>query len=354
VASVQQWSGREAGVLRTALRLSVRAFADHLGVAPRTVAKWEALGAATQPRPDMQAILDTALAGAGPAAHARFELMLQLASGGLTTRPRTWEYETWADDLERAAVSLSRQDFLEAGSLLIRWLNRFEPGHLDGRGLYLRGRSLTLLADMRRDQGSLRGPSAAGPAYQMARRLFQEIDAPRRVAQAELSLAVVTEMTGRLEAAAHGYRRLMADERLSHRDKARAELWVGTALSKAGQHESAAQFMVSAIRTFETLDEPGDWSAAHQKLALARRGAGALDQALRDIGVARDTASAATPMQRVRLDTAHAHILLSDKATRDNGITMLDAAAELSRQFSLAHQLTSINGIRIRYLRSHP
>jgi hypothetical protein len=40
--------------------MSTRAFAEHLGVALRTVAKWESLGAETQPRPDTQAILDTA------------------------------------------------------------------------------------------------------------------------------------------------------------------------------------------------------------------------------------------------------------------------------------------------------
>ena len=76
MVSVQQWSGREASALRAALRMSTRAFADHLGVALRTVAKWESLGAETHPRPDTQAILDTALARADSAAHARFEALL--------------------------------------------------------------------------------------------------------------------------------------------------------------------------------------------------------------------------------------------------------------------------------------
>jgi hypothetical protein len=110
--------------------------------------------------------------------------------------------------------------------------------------------------------------------------------------------------------------------------------------------------MVPAVRAFEMLDEPDDWSVAHQKLALAHRGAGALDEALRHITIARDTGSVATPMQRVRLDTAYAHILLSDTVTCDNGIAMLDTAAQLSRDFSLAHQLTSIEGIRRQFVRS--
>ena len=59
-----------------ALRLSVRGFGEHLGVAPRTVSKWEHLGEATRPHPDTQAILDTALDRAGTDAQLRFRLLL--------------------------------------------------------------------------------------------------------------------------------------------------------------------------------------------------------------------------------------------------------------------------------------
>jgi transcriptional regulator with XRE-family HTH domain len=76
VATVRHWSGDQARALRHALRLSVRAFADHLGVAARTVSKWEQHGAAIQPRPDTQAILDTALGRADDEAKRRFDLLL--------------------------------------------------------------------------------------------------------------------------------------------------------------------------------------------------------------------------------------------------------------------------------------
>lgn len=67
------WTGADARRLRkVALRMSLREFADHLGVSDRTVSKWEQAGAARQPRPHMQAILDTALAQADDAAKARF------------------------------------------------------------------------------------------------------------------------------------------------------------------------------------------------------------------------------------------------------------------------------------------
>lgn len=350
MATVRQWTGREAGALRHAMRLSVRAFAAHLGVGARTVSKWEALGDTTQPRPDTQAILDTALSQANTATQARFELLVQGAGGQLRasvlTGPRAWDYETWADDLERTVVSLSRQNFRAAASLLNRWLTKFDPHGLDTKGLYLHGRSLALLADLRRDQGVLAGDGSARQTYHQAREVFDELDIPRRVAQVELSLAVVTEMSGRLDAAARRYQLLSADERLSLRDRARAQLWIGTALSKDGQHGYAAQAMRPVLQQFERLDEHDDWSVAHQKLALAYRGVGDLNRALHHIDVALQNGVTDSPMQRVRLSTAHAHILLSDRATWDNGLSLLDEATQVSEQFGLAHQLTSIGSIR--------
>jgi transcriptional regulator with XRE-family HTH domain len=76
VATVDRWTGREARLLRGALRLSVRGFADYLGIAPRTIAKWESFGDARTPRPEQQQILDTALARATDDERARFEAAL--------------------------------------------------------------------------------------------------------------------------------------------------------------------------------------------------------------------------------------------------------------------------------------
>lgn len=73
MATVDQWSGRETRLLRLALRLTVRDFAEDLGVSPRTVSKWEAGGAGHVPRPELQAALDTALARATEEQRARFE-----------------------------------------------------------------------------------------------------------------------------------------------------------------------------------------------------------------------------------------------------------------------------------------
>lgn len=49
----------------------------------------------------------------------------------------------------------------------------------------------------------------------------------------------------------------------------------------------------------------------------------------------------------MRLDTAHGHILLSDPATRDDGLRVLDDAAKLAAKAGLSHQLRSIESIRM-------
>ncbi|MFF1690607.1 helix-turn-helix domain-containing protein [Streptomyces sp. NPDC058254] len=354
MATVHHWTGLEAKALRHALRLGVRAYAEQLGVAVATVSKWESKLADTEPRPDTQAILDTALGRADAAAHLRFETFLSEMSGSARSAdrrvtavgPRAWEYETWTDDLDRVVVALSRQNFTFADSLLTRWLSRFRAPELDERGLYLLARSTALLGDLRRYQGAVLGPLSARHSYADARTVFTQLDIPRRVAQLDLSLAVVTEMSGKLESAARSYEVLSADDRLSRRDRARARLWVGTALSKEGNHDYATRVMRAATREFEDLTEPDDWSVAHQKLALARRGAGDLTQALQFIDIARSSGSTDSPMQRVRLDTAHGHILLSDTATLDDGLRVLDQAARTAAQYGLVHQLRSIQGIK--------
>ncbi|MFJ4920870.1 hypothetical protein [Streptomyces sp. NPDC088725] len=48
----------------------------------------------------------------------------------------------------------------------------------------------------------------------------------------------------------------------------------------------------------------------------------------------------------MRLDTAHGHILLSDRDTRDDGLVVLDRTAKVAAQFGLVHQLRSIEGIK--------
>ena len=218
-------------------------------------------------------------------------------------------------------------------------------GELDDRGLYLLARSAALLGDLRRDQGALVGPLSAQRSYSEARALFDRLGIPRRVGRLDLSLAVVTEMSGELDTAARRYETLAEDEG-STTVIGPVPSMVGTALSKLGEYDHATYVIESAIREFEDLAEPGDWSGAHQKLALAHRGRGESDRALRYIDISRDSGATDTPMAQVRLDTAQGHILLSDTATRDDGVRLLDRAAEIASRRGLDHQLRSIEGIR--------
>ena len=70
------WTGREARLLREALRSSQREFAERLGVSPRTVARWDAEGTGIRLRNYLQEALDTVLAQASGDARDRFALTL--------------------------------------------------------------------------------------------------------------------------------------------------------------------------------------------------------------------------------------------------------------------------------------
>lgn len=254
-------------------------------------------------------------------------------------------YDSWADDLERVVIGLSRQDFRFATILIERWLKRVQRDRLDERGLYLHARSLTLLGDAQRDQGVIVGPLSASSAYREAHQRYARLGLSRRAAQVELSLTILAEMSGRHELSAGRYRNLSSDERLDGRDRARARLWIGTALTKARQYEPAITAIAGATQDFESLEEPEDWSVAHQKLALAYLAAGDLNRASQYIDIALANRLRESPLQQVRLDTAHAHILLSDRRTCAEGVTVLARAEQMAVRYGLSRQLQSIERI---------
>ena len=350
---VFEWTGLHTRALRQAMRMSVRGFAEYLGLSVRAISKWESLGAARRPRPDMQAALDTALQRCDEQTRERFaQHLAKIATSGplgladLLVESVTQDLEAWTDDLDRASAALNAQNFSFAGHLLERWLSRFDPRHLDEAALHLYARGTALRGDLLRDQGAIAGPLSAAHAYGRAHRIFSQLKAARRVAQLDLSLAVVDEMSGRLTTAAYRYQGLADDERLAGRDRARALLWVGTAVDKAGGHDHAARVMTTASRLFDDLSEPEDWSVAQQKLALAHRSAGRLSVALHFIDMARSSAVTPSPLQHVRQDTAYGHILLSDPVTRGEGQRILERSAALATTYGMSHQLRSIEGIR--------
>lgn len=345
--AVGSWTGREARALRVASRLTVRGFAEQLGVAPRTVSKWEAGGAALRPLPVTQQILDTFLTRADQHVRQRYhDLTAQEVPMGPSEAVGGWDLEAWVDDLDRVVACLARQEFTAAGALLGRWPTSNVPPGADPAMLYLCGRGLMLVGDLRRDQGMLSGPGSAATSYRQARQISALLGSARRTAQADLALAVVAEMRGEVVGAARAYRLLAADDRLARRDRARALLWVGTAVDKHGDHATANSAMSEAITVFESLDEAADWCVAQQKLALAARNAGRLDTALWHIGLAVEQGADETPLQQVRLSTARGHILMTDPASRAEGTRLLSDAERLAVAHGLGHQLRAIHTIR--------
>jgi transcriptional regulator with XRE-family HTH domain len=72
---IDQWTGRHARALQLALRLTSEAFAEHLGISPRTVAKWRKRPDMV-PSPQLQEALDTSLNLAGDDVRTRFTAFL--------------------------------------------------------------------------------------------------------------------------------------------------------------------------------------------------------------------------------------------------------------------------------------
>ena len=77
MATVRRWTGHEARVLRVAKRMSVRQFAEHLGVTAAAVSNWERRGLATRLRYETQQMLDVDLARAPDDVQERFQRSLE-------------------------------------------------------------------------------------------------------------------------------------------------------------------------------------------------------------------------------------------------------------------------------------
>ncbi|MEU5878120.1 hypothetical protein [Spirillospora sp. NPDC047279] len=125
IAIVDLWTGRHAAALCTALRLTNEGFAEHLGTAVRTVAKWKA-------RPDtvltmeLQQALDTSLAHACRDAQIRFALLLgKLTFGQLAVAlyaadiPETGPHTLPADEV----ITLAAQGLERLGYERVRELD---------------------------------------------------------------------------------------------------------------------------------------------------------------------------------------------------------------------------------------
>lgn len=144
MGSVTGWTGHAASALQTALRMSNEAFAEHLGIAVRTVAAWHQKPA-LRPKPEMQQLLDTALEQASPPVRERFTALLNDNGPSADDDPATADAEQrlsadpnigaaldWLDQHAGWEPGTSRRDVASR-------LARIDLRHLQDRGSH-RGR----------------------------------------------------------------------------------------------------------------------------------------------------------------------------------------------------------------------
>jgi hypothetical protein len=111
---VDGWTGRSACALQAALRMSNERFAQHLGIAVRTVASWHQKPT-LRPKSEIQQILDTAFEQALPAVKERFAALTADAPSAdagdrLTTDPNISAALDWLDHHTNRQPGTSRQD----------------------------------------------------------------------------------------------------------------------------------------------------------------------------------------------------------------------------------------------------
>ena len=97
---VATWTGSSADALRQALRMTNESYAEHLGVAVRTVAYWRKKSE-TVPQTAIQEILDAALDRAPDRAKAQFAVLVGQAQGGM---PAARREEAFGASLTQTAV----------------------------------------------------------------------------------------------------------------------------------------------------------------------------------------------------------------------------------------------------------
>jgi len=103
---IDQWTGRHAHALRAAMRLTNEAFAEHLGVAPRTIAKWRERPEMV-PSPQLQEALDTSLNLATQETLARFTANLGVEDRPALDESLLSQLHTAVGDLTRVLARMA-------------------------------------------------------------------------------------------------------------------------------------------------------------------------------------------------------------------------------------------------------
>lgn len=118
MATVERWTGQEAKALRTAKRMSLEAFAAHLGISERTLSTWEARGENITIRAVNQAALDTSLRVSSPDVHDRFIRLTEAFATVLHNNTDVADHEQPVQRHERHPHDGKQMALIDAGVYL--------------------------------------------------------------------------------------------------------------------------------------------------------------------------------------------------------------------------------------------
>lgn len=295
VTPVPMWTGREAGKLRAALRMSQREYAAYLGAAPRTVANWESRGKAAVISKELQAVLDTALDRAGQDIQHRFAMLINgghagFSSGEYVRVPAAagdWIPEGMrgyrADPEGRPAQSpLSETDVSVVRGMLA---SLTAADHQFGGG-FARRTADSFLAEVIRPGLAAPGPASVLRSFKAAAAEFQV-----RVAWMHLDVA---DPAGARAAAREAFRLAQESEDLAVCSWAMAmnallETWLGSTATARAYGQAAVGLAADGPRLVRAF--------AHGKLARALAAAGDGDGALASLSQARSLFDTARPRE---------------------------------------------------------
>jgi transcriptional regulator with XRE-family HTH domain len=118
---VLEWTGHLACALQRALRMSNEVFAEHLGVAARTVSTWHQKPHRI-PNSEIQQALDTALEQASETAQARFERLVSTQSPGAGARGAAGEPSSRQTAAPASAILSPEEAARAAETDIMAWL----------------------------------------------------------------------------------------------------------------------------------------------------------------------------------------------------------------------------------------
>ena len=118
MATVERWTGKEAKALRQAKRMSLQAFAAHLGVSERTLSTWERRGVEIAIRDVNQAALDTSLKVSSPEVHDRFVSLIDASDAVVPKQASSPVPELLPQQQQRHPKDGKQMALIDAGTYL--------------------------------------------------------------------------------------------------------------------------------------------------------------------------------------------------------------------------------------------